>query len=719
MQVSVATQEVEREGIARSKRMTMDGNDPVLWQFFSDTLYTNKQRWVLEYAQNARDADPNWKLVLPSAIKPYMEFIDNGTGMSREFMLNDFCVAGRSTKRDNNNQSGGFGIGRLSGPQGTLFECRNPDKIRTWSLVKDERNIPMVVLLKEEPRPADVLVGTTVRVPIEPSKTQQVIEETKRMLMFFDLPNFPKLEPTITGKTWKVFKATSHYGSTSKSKLENHVYVLVGGYTFSIDSNQVSSMQYKNKKKFGPLVVLTNAGVPIVLTVPIGSVDIALNRESLKYSDRTEDTLAEAATIAYNEIVEAFQAELDKQPTLWEATKMCGTAGSAVHAIVSRGMDGYYSASAGTQRKFTYKGKEISITSGRIPIDNTKLSLHGDTKVYTYDMSYQRRRSNTISKVKLEGQDTVHIPPANENLKIFLSDGTEDRVQARLLTVVDGNTYVVFVKAPNGDFTKILALMGHPPTDKISYLKDIQPPAIVRGKTSVRSKAKMHSFSIPDWKFVEETIQIDPDMIYVRLNLMKAQAPSGWFDHFRQITQYNTNSSDHNFVKDLIALLPNKKLIGVPASYKTKLDPTWVELSDFLLAQFKSDMEEYLLRKALTALFETTHMDILNLCTKFTDVKVPARWRTAVDLYAKYKHLKEGKVRDKQFAHLLADNSAIAAKVKAPPIPADLNKLPQLVADLEKEYSLIKLFTQHVRLDDLTRIDQKRLLVAIVSATNL
>src|SRR6478735_9547050 len=102
MQIKQAYQEVEVEGIATSKVMQIS-DDPIIWKMLTDQLYTQQNAWIREYAQNARDADKNWKLVLPSLHSTECCFIDNGPGMNKKFMLEQFCQAGFSTKRKDNN----------------------------------------------------------------------------------------------------------------------------------------------------------------------------------------------------------------------------------------------------------------------------------------------------------------------------------------------------------------------------------------------------------------------------------------------------------------------------------------------------------------------------------------------------------------------------------------------------------------------------------------
>ena len=318
MKIITETQDVESSPPLAQATMTINPSDTVLWQALSTTIYT-KARWMLEYAQNAHDVDKNWVLTLPSLLSPYCEFKDNGPSMSRDFMLSlgdyagcGFCTAFSSTKRESNALSGGFGIGRLSGPQGTIFECRNDDMIRTYVLIKNEDCIPGIQLQSEVARPSDVPIGVTVRVPVATGKFSQTREDAQRFLQYFDpIPaGITPPEYLLSTNTWAIQK-TRQQGRSAMT-------VIVGGYPFQVSYSDLLS----NSGYGSPLYQLYREiaeNSAVVLWLPVGSVEIALNRESLRFSDQTCRALKTAMLLLREEAAAQLTAQLNTCQTRWSA----------------------------------------------------------------------------------------------------------------------------------------------------------------------------------------------------------------------------------------------------------------------------------------------------------------------------------------------------------------------------------------------------------------
>lgn len=80
--------------------------------------YQNPLRTMIqEYLSNARDIhrqvkqEKKIKVSLPTKVSPNLVIRDFGTGLSEEMLVNYFCSYASSSKREDNTQTGGFGIG--------------------------------------------------------------------------------------------------------------------------------------------------------------------------------------------------------------------------------------------------------------------------------------------------------------------------------------------------------------------------------------------------------------------------------------------------------------------------------------------------------------------------------------------------------------------------------------------------------------------------------
>jgi hypothetical protein len=97
------------------------GDASVVIEILRNRLYEHKiQTLVQEYICNARDAmrecgkANEFEVTCPTSLSPVFKVRDFGPGISPDRMANVFIKYGASTKRDSNNQTGGFGIGAKS-----------------------------------------------------------------------------------------------------------------------------------------------------------------------------------------------------------------------------------------------------------------------------------------------------------------------------------------------------------------------------------------------------------------------------------------------------------------------------------------------------------------------------------------------------------------------------------------------------------------------------
>lgn len=97
------------------------GDASVVIEILRNRLYKHKVRTLVqEYISNGRDASReagskrNIKVVSPTVFDPTFKVRDYGPGISPDRIANVFVMYGSSTKRDSNNQTGGFGIGAKS-----------------------------------------------------------------------------------------------------------------------------------------------------------------------------------------------------------------------------------------------------------------------------------------------------------------------------------------------------------------------------------------------------------------------------------------------------------------------------------------------------------------------------------------------------------------------------------------------------------------------------
>lgn len=135
---------------------------------------------IREILQNALDANKaskttnKVKIILPCNNSPFISIQDFGLGISPEFFSQLYCDLGYSTKSNDNNYTGGFGIGKLAPLSfcSQLFinsVCNNEE--HTYIITKEDNQFSFKHLSSS---PTSSPSGTTVKFPCEASSHKEV-----------------------------------------------------------------------------------------------------------------------------------------------------------------------------------------------------------------------------------------------------------------------------------------------------------------------------------------------------------------------------------------------------------------------------------------------------------------------------------------------------------------------------------------------------------------
>lgn len=535
MKVEHETQHMETNVSLR--RMSVDANNPMLWQMLFSDLYSNKYRWVIEYAQNAADVDPNWRLVRPSILNPYVKFIDKGPGMSHEFMMslpphdqgNGFCDAFFSTKSLSDEYVGGFGIGRISGPSGTLFEVSHGGFKRTYSMVRDDTKIPALLHTTTEPTTE---TGVTVSVPVSPEEIVETNRQIDILLRFFQ-PQLPEPEYITKAPTWGLIK-TSGYSARHQ--------LVVGGYPYDIDINELA---YDSAAR---TVFAHNSSLSenrFVVFVQVGQVSVTRSREHLKYTDKTKSALDRIAEQIKTEISATYQVEIDKCKTLWDARlKFSELVYHQNHVIRSILRD-----------RLRFKGHTLH---------DRWINIHRPT--FVYDCARRRNPVEPLPQTLSVDYRKDNTVTPSENVLVILDDLTTRRnIRARIAPLTTSKTVLVMVKDK-----ETIRDMGDPPYHVLSALP--LPPKAPRIQ-STRSSYQPPNLKV--WRDEEwqSTTQTFPSgTVYVPLNGFVPE-----IENFRALAK---------------SPLAPYTIVGVHRSTRSKVPADWVRLDDYVKRQMTRQLRD-------------------------------------------------------------------------------------------------------------------------------
>lgn len=302
-----------------------------IFKFFTSYIYSNPIGSIVrEITSNSFDSHIEAKINAPILIKKwvdketntiYISFIDFGVGMSPERITKEYSVYFNSTKRADNTQIGGFGIGgktplayrRKYG----LGENEYDNSYEIITIFNGLKYTYQVYETKKAPAISDPAIvpttehnGTEIRIPVLERDVSTFEKELVRQLYYFEniiFEGFEKdhwnennYESILTNKYKIIRSKTFLYRGTDYS---NYMHVCLGKVAYPIDYNvlNLSSGDYN---------------IPIAIRVEIGEIGVTAGRETLDYSENTIKVLQKKLEEARNEIKEMLAKQYSNIVTL-------------------------------------------------------------------------------------------------------------------------------------------------------------------------------------------------------------------------------------------------------------------------------------------------------------------------------------------------------------------------------------------------------------------
>lgn len=261
---------------------------------------------------------------------------DSGSGMSREFVESFFVSVGASTKDNDDDGVGGFGIGAKS--------VMSISKNVVWSTVKDGENTVLIMTntgdnieTNIESRPTDEPNGTTVTIPIDGSLVSRILNRIDSEFLDYQSPDVVAftvngVERTVGSRTNSKINSlnpgeatvstTNYYSYGSVS----NVVVLGQGnvpyqYTLRGFQQRRTHRGIESKPMFNPVVRLN-----------LTRKNITPNRESLIQSDALEEKIIAAIDSTFIEQADEYADRLEGAETFREWMAEADTYGDMIHS---------------------------------------------------------------------------------------------------------------------------------------------------------------------------------------------------------------------------------------------------------------------------------------------------------------------------------------------------------------------------------------------------
>jgi hypothetical protein len=319
------------ESTTGSKKMRLSENaQSMVFMLFTKNVYSNPIGTIVrEITSNCFDSHVEAKVSpkVPVVIRKsqdkdsgqyHISFIDYGVGMSPERIENIYMVYFESTKRVDNTQIGGFGIGgktplaykRYTGVgegeyDNSFYVITTYEGIKYYYCIYEGAESPVVSLLHQEATKEHN--GTEIRVPVLEKDLYTFEKEMVRQLYYFENVVFEGFDGT-----------SSRYESTLTNE-----YKIVRGKSFLFRGLDYSSGMHACLGRVAYPIDYATLGLnssdyylPVAVRLEIGEVNVTVSREQLDYSEATIKILKKKLAEAKAEITELLAKQYSNIVTL-------------------------------------------------------------------------------------------------------------------------------------------------------------------------------------------------------------------------------------------------------------------------------------------------------------------------------------------------------------------------------------------------------------------
>lgn len=292
----------------------------VFFKGFSDSLYSNKIGSIVrEIVSNAVDAHAEAgvnKMVIVNLSAP-----DAFAGSEGEFTVEDFGVGispdrvsktysryFASTKRNTNDEIGGFGIGAKSPLAYTesFTVTTRVNHVEYQYLISRGEKAPTITLLGKTN--TDKGNGTKVSIAVKSERDALKFEkEIKAQLRYFENVYFPFNNDL---NDYKLFKGKHFIYNPVNNP--THLEICLGKVAYPLDSSILYDVYEELAEYIHPADFynsnIYNAHrvnrIPIALYFNIGEISVTMSREAIEYTDATVEAIIRRAREAFKELGE-------------------------------------------------------------------------------------------------------------------------------------------------------------------------------------------------------------------------------------------------------------------------------------------------------------------------------------------------------------------------------------------------------------------------------
>jgi hypothetical protein len=293
--------EIEKENIAGNFNSIEAGIDKssmkFMFEMLSKSLYSNPIGSIVrELTSNCFDSHQEAKVDKAVLINfktdeegDYISFQDFGVGLSIDRIQKVYMNYFSSTKRETNEQIGGFGLGSKSPLSYTdyFYIVTVFNKIKYQYFFSKGETSPTLDLLDEAETEEEN--GTEVKIYIKNNNDRAKFRnELLSQLCYFDNVYFNNWG---IDNNYKIYE-TNTFKYRNQDQYNDEMHIILGKVSYPISWNELNIKQVR---------------VPIGIKFEIGELQVTPNRESIRYTNESKNLIKEKIEAATNELKDLYK----------------------------------------------------------------------------------------------------------------------------------------------------------------------------------------------------------------------------------------------------------------------------------------------------------------------------------------------------------------------------------------------------------------------------
>lgn len=439
------------------------GDPSVVIEILRNRLYEHKIRTLVqEYMSNARDAHREVgqkrriEVVAPTQFEPTFKVRDFGPGISPDRMANVFVLYGASTKRANNTQTGGFGIGAKSAwsyADGFIIVSTVDGTRRTYHAHVGASNVGQLDLL--DTTQTDEPNGCEIQIAVNPRDISEFNSSIQRACYFWNADERPVLKNVTLPEALTAYELGNLSIIPSNASLPSFLngygrqdLLIIDGIVYNLNRDIMDKVEQLNNLRH-------ELQGSMIIRIPNGLVQVSASREKLDDSEFTRKGLAKIGTKLLTDVKKHVA---DKVAAI-----------NTVKGFVEtyHGMFRYFVMQSSEYKGFKFDGEYLYT------------SLLGSLHFRRYSVFRDKVKDSSVKGIPFGQLDRIYLKTQNENTVTF-----NRRVRS---AAVNGDIYVISERA-----TTATASDG-----TVQQLKfDVPPPKAMKDLQAVLGKfADFHAIT--------------------------------------------------------------------------------------------------------------------------------------------------------------------------------------------------------------------------------